>query len=299
MDGIRDEYTGGEPLNEESVYTPDAKKVAPYTLHDDECLDDEFLYVETDHLITEDDEPVDNVFSEKQQRLLVEPLYTGVSLWNTPPERTFIACCNVGIFAANQNPAIVPDALLSVNVSNRRTMDFGKIWSYFAWYFGKLPDVVIEIVSNRKGGEMERKVREYARLHIPYYVVFDPFGELRGETLVLHELYRGVYKPVSDFWFEELNIGLRLWEGEYEDIQDRWLRWCDARGNVIPTGVELSAQERSRADEAVSRADEAVSRADEAVSRASELDSELQAERERSARLAEQLRALGINPDAQ
>ena len=33
-------------------------------------------------LVTEDGEPVDNVFSEKQQRLLTEPLY---SSWTPPP----------------------------------------------------------------------------------------------------------------------------------------------------------------------------------------------------------------------
>jgi len=38
------------------------------------------------HLITEDDEPLDHFFSEKQQRLLVEPLY---SFWK--PGRPFIA----------------------------------------------------------------------------------------------------------------------------------------------------------------------------------------------------------------
>ena len=32
------------------------------------------------HIITEDDEPVDNLPSEKKQRLLVEPLYTSTRL---------------------------------------------------------------------------------------------------------------------------------------------------------------------------------------------------------------------------
>ena len=41
----------------------------------------ELPVVETAHLITEDDEPVDNLFSEKQQRLLTESLYTS---WDGP-----------------------------------------------------------------------------------------------------------------------------------------------------------------------------------------------------------------------
>jgi hypothetical protein len=38
--------------------------------------------VEVDEIVTEDEAPVDNIFSEKQQRLLAEPLY---SSW-TPPQ---------------------------------------------------------------------------------------------------------------------------------------------------------------------------------------------------------------------
>ena len=34
------------------------------------------LHPDVEHLVTEDDTPVDNVFSEKQQRLLTEPLYS-------------------------------------------------------------------------------------------------------------------------------------------------------------------------------------------------------------------------------
>ena len=43
-----------------------------------------------DHLITEDDEPVDNIFSEKQQRLLTDPLF---SSWSGAQEgkRDFVA----------------------------------------------------------------------------------------------------------------------------------------------------------------------------------------------------------------
>jgi len=55
-----------------------------------------------ENLITEDDEPVDNIPSAKQQRLLVTPLY---DCWTPPPseeapgeERKFLADANIGIF---------------------------------------------------------------------------------------------------------------------------------------------------------------------------------------------------------
>ncbi|MCU0391602.1 MAG: hypothetical protein MUE81_10835, partial [Thermoflexibacter sp.] len=47
-----------------------------------------------EHLVTEDDTPVDNIFSEKQQRLLVDTLFSE----NPFGERPFIASANVGIY---------------------------------------------------------------------------------------------------------------------------------------------------------------------------------------------------------
>mgnify|MGYP002783591024 FL=1 len=120
---------------------------------------------------------------------------------------------------------------------------------------------MIEIVSNRKGGEKARKFQEYARQHIPYYAVFDPTQKLRGE--ILHfALHQSSYRPLNDFWMEDIHLGLRLWEGTYEGTKATWLRWCDDRENLIPTTAESRDNEKSRAD-----------------------------------RLAEKLRELGINPD--
>ena len=50
---------------------------APST-RDAEDLPEEFL-PDIDDLVTEDDIPVDNIFSEKQQRLLTEPLYSSMA----------------------------------------------------------------------------------------------------------------------------------------------------------------------------------------------------------------------------
>src|SRR6478735_1218222 len=65
----------------------------------------------TDHLITEDGQPVDGFYSERQMRLLAESL---TASWK--PGRPFIVGANVGIFYTIENPAIVPDLFLSVDV---------------------------------------------------------------------------------------------------------------------------------------------------------------------------------------
>ena len=67
-----------------------------------------------DDLVTEDDTPVDNFPSAKQQRLLVESLY---SSWAGPGEgRTFLADANVGLFYTVHQPPLVPDFFLSLDV---------------------------------------------------------------------------------------------------------------------------------------------------------------------------------------
>jgi Uma2 family endonuclease len=258
---------------------------------------DEWHLPDLDTIITEDDEPVDNVFSAKQQRMLVETLYNNVALWN-PDSVPFLADANVGVFISPTEPPLVPDAFLSLRIKSPETFDYNKIRAYFVWVFAKTPDVVVEIISNRKGGEKHRKMTEYAALHIPYYAVFDPFSIFREETpLQLYRLNGTGYKPLNDFWMEDIGLGLRLWTGEYEGNTAEWLRWCDERGNVLPTGKERGDAEKLRAEEEKSRAEAEKLRAEEEKSRAEAEKLRADNAESRAAQLAAQLRALGITPE--
>ena len=134
--------------------------------------------VDIESLVTEDDTPVDNMPSEKQQRLLTEPLYTS---WAGPGAgRTFLAAANVGVFPEPRNPAIVPDMFLSLDVQVAENWWDKAHRSYFVSVFGKPPDLVVEIVSNREGDEVGRKRRRYARMGVGYYVIYDPFASCDG-----------------------------------------------------------------------------------------------------------------------
>ena len=105
------------------------------------------------NLITEDDTPVDNLFSEKQMRLLTESIHTS---WH--PDFPFVAMANVGVYVALNRPAIVPDVLVTTEVEPMQDSMKKDHRCYFTWmYGGKVPDVVIEIVSNKKGGELTSK----------------------------------------------------------------------------------------------------------------------------------------------
>ena len=253
-----------------------------------QLLNDEEIVTELDisHLAIEDDIPVDNFQSEEQQRLLVEPLYSSKAL-----PVPFLAAANVGLFYKLKGDPIVPDVLLSLGV--QRSDDFFQRQnrSYFVWEFGKVPEVGIEIVSNQEGDELtlSKKSRQkgkttikkniYAQIGVRYYVVFDPLKQIQGKDEMDEALLRvwsiapsgyieltpaqGIAEIGQSVWLDAVGIGLTLWEGQFEEEVTRlWLRWCDRDGQVILTGAE-------RADGAESKAQ----------------------------RLAERLRAMGVDPD--
>ena len=204
-------------------------------------------------LVTEDDTPVDNMPSEKQQRLLTEPLY---SSWpGLGAGRPFLAAANVGVFHQVRNPAIVPDVFLSLDVQVAENWWRKEHRSYFVWEFGKPPDLVVEIVSNREGREAGSKKDTYARMRVSYYVIHDPLGRVMPDVLTIYGLHEGGYERQETARFPSLKLGLTLWEGVFEGVPSTWLRWTDERGALIPTGREraeqvehLLAQERQRAD---------------------------------------------------
>ena len=222
-----------------------------------------------EHLVTEDDTPVDNLFSEKQQRLLTEPLYAS---WPGPGQgRPFLAMANVGLFYAVEQPPFVPDMLLSLDVCCP-----AKLWpksnrSYFMWEYGKPPDVIVEIVSNRRGGEDTDKLKGYAQIRVPYYAIFDPECMLSDEVLRVFELQRFHYQPLDDpMQLPGVGLGLQQWHGVFEDHDNTWLRWVDANGLLIATGAERAENAEQRAENAEQLA----------------------------GKLAEQLRQLGAEPEA-
>jgi len=257
---------------------------------------------EIEALITEDDTPADNFASEKQQRLLTEPLY---SAWTGPGEgRPFLAAANVGVFAETRVPTIVPDVFLSLDVCVPKDWWVKLHRSYFIQEYGKPPDLVLEIVSNNEGGEPTEKRQKYAWMRVPYYVIYDPARQVMEEVLTVYRLHALQYEIQKSTWFPELNLGLALWEGEFEDRTDHWLRWTDAQGVVIPTGKEQAKQERlhaewerQRANQANRRAEEADQRAEQERLRAEQAEQRAEQERLRAEHLAALLRQAGMEPE--
>ncbi len=255
-----------------------------------------------DHIITEDGQPVDNVYSEKQQRLLTEPLY---SSWH--PGRMFVAMSNVGLFFAIKQSPYVPDMMLSMDVKTPEDLAPKENRSYFVWEYGKPPEVVIEVVSNKIGGEDTEKLAGYARLGIAYYVVHDPFKMLGDSLLRVYQLVGARYElqPHEPRWLASIELGLTLWQGKYEDCQDLWLRWTDSTGKLIPTGAELAHQQTILAQQQTILAQQQTILAQQQTILAQEKtllaeQQSLLAEqlKQQNEAMAAQLRRLGHTPDA-
>ncbi len=235
------------------------------------------------HIITEDDEPVDNIFSEKHQRLLAGALNCS---WK--PGRPFVAFANVGLFYGLYLPPIVPDMFLSMDVQLAKNIWEKKNRFYFTWEFGKPPEIVVEVVSNKKGGEDSAKMGKYEHARVSYYIIFDPQCLVQKEKLRVSELTTRGYIPKVGWRFAELELGIKIWDGVYEGMQAQWLRWCDSDGNLIPTGKELAETAKVKADAATENAEAAEQKAKDEHRRAEMAEKQ-------AARLAEKLRSMGID----
>ncbi|MBD6615151.1 Uma2 family endonuclease [Komarekiella sp. 'clone 1'] len=217
---------------------------------------DDYYVPDANQLITEDDTPVDNFASAKQQRLLVGSLYSSIQ------QQTFLAEANVGVYYTDLQPPIVPDVFLSLDVQLPQNWWEKQNRCYMVWRFGKPPEVVIEIVSNKEGDELGKKQKIYEQMRASYYIVYDPNQQLGEQVIRVYELRGMRYFETSETWLEQVGLGVTLWQGEFEGRQDVWLRWCYQDENVLPTGDERAQQAEQRAQ-----------------------------------LLAERLRAMGVDPD--
>jgi Uma2 family endonuclease len=160
--------------------------------------------------------------------------------------------------------------------------------SYVVWQEGVNPFLVIELLSpGTESEDLGQTLREINQpptkwqvyeqiLRIPYYIVFDRYqNQLRGFRLVATH-YEEIGISEGRLWFEDIELGIGVWQGSYQGIEGLWLRWYDSFGNWIAIADERVEQERQRAERERQRAEQ---------------------ERQRAERMAARLRELEIDPD--
>ncbi|NJK59346.1 MAG: Uma2 family endonuclease [Oscillatoriales cyanobacterium SM2_1_8] len=237
-----------------------------------------------------DETPVDNQLQDDLPQLLKEILRR---IWAERNDWFFAV--DMGLYYHPHQPAIVPDALLSVGVPHLKEEN-GRL-SYVVWEEGKFPDLVLEVVSQNYNGEYEEKLHQYQELGILYYAVCNPLvGRGRRhrdrEFLEVYELGDGVYRRRAGhpIWLPTLGLGLGYAERAVGRWQRRWLYWYDEQGERYPTDSELRLQEqwqRLLAEKQTQRETQQRLLAEE---QAQQAISEL-------ARLRDRLRDLGFDPD--
>jgi Uma2 family endonuclease len=173
-----------------------------------------------------------------------------------------------------------PDFFVAKNTAKRPRR------SWVVWQEdGKYPDIIIELLSDSTANvdRQEKKTLYQNRFRTPEYFWFSPEDlELAGFRLSGAE-----YQPIL------MNGSGLLWSdvlGLYLGIYQNQLRYFSPEGELIPTPEEAALQAQTLAETEHQRAETERQRAQTERQRA-------ETEHQRAERLAEQLRALGINPD--
>ena len=184
----------------------------------------------------------------------------------------------MGLFSKPDNESVVvPDFLLSVGVEPREVSGEKENRSYFVWLYGQAPSLVVEVVSNKVGGELDRKLEVYQRIGVAYYAVHDPFHHLGKRELRLFQLAGGRYVEMADpFKMPELGLGFTFWEGRFLDVEARWLRFVNEKGELLLTGQEARERAEFEASQAQDYVKQAEAKAAQALSRAREAEVELE-----------------------
>ncbi len=252
-----------------------------------------------DDLPESDETPVDSEIQETLPNLLkfiLAAIFADRSDW-------FFGI-DMGVYYNPDVPAIVPDAFLSVGVETMKSEALRS--SYVLWEEkGVIPQLALEVVSQTYRGEYTTKKDLYEDLGVLYYIVYNPIRK-RKPSLEIYRLINGKYLPVigSPVWMPEIGLGIGKEKHTYHGRHREWLFWYDENGKRYPTPQEIIDQAKQEADlfkqqakDDRQQAKQDKQQAKDDRQRAREIDRQLQSEQDRSQRLSDRLRELGINPD--
>jgi Uma2 family endonuclease len=211
-----------------------------------------------------DETPVDNELQE-----LIPGLLKAILLMLWEDRMDWLFAIDMGLYIDPDQPPIVPDAFLSLGVE--RCYDEELRPSYVLWDEQIVPSLAIEIVSPTYRNEYTTKLERYAAIGVLYYIIYSS-RRRRKPKLEVHKLINGVYQlqSGSPVWMPEIGLGIGYERGNYAGVTREWLYWYDETGRRYPTPNERVQQEAQRA----------------AISE------------QRVEQLAQQLRKLGVDPDA-
>ncbi len=177
--------------------------------------------------------------------------------------------------------------------------------SYTPHTEGAIPQVVMEFLSATYGEEysMESTDEHVGKwyfyeqvIQVPTYVIFRP----DTGRIEVYALKDGHYKIQSAdgngrYWIAGLDLCLGLWQGSHEERTGYWLRWWNARGELLLWSEERTEQERQRAEQERQRAEQEQQRAEQEQKRAEQERQEKELAQQQVELLRERLRQLGLD----
>jgi Uma2 family endonuclease len=187
-----------------------------------------------------------------------------------------------------------PDYFLVIGASASESIADSRL-SYVMWQEGVAPFLMVELLSPgteaedlgqtlRVLGKPPTKWQVYEQiLRVPYYAIFDRYSNQFRMFSLQATKYVELTIENQKYWFEEIELGLGIWNGSYQGMEGQWLRWFDRAGNWILTNQEEKLQANQRADQARQEANQAKQETDQ--------------ERRKAEILLSRLRELGINVD--
>ena len=219
---------------------------------------------------------VENFLEHPQSILLTQTIWP--LLQQRHPDGQFCVGQDSGIYWRDVDPPLrgckAPDWFFVPHVPPMPEGDYRR--SYVLWEEGIAPLIIVEFVSGDGSEERDRtfgtgKFWVYEQgIRAPYYAIY----EVDPGRVEVYRLLGEHYEPVAanergHYPIAPLGLELGIWLGRFLNYEVPWLRWWDAQGQLLPTAEERAeaAEERAEAAE------------------------------QRSLRLAERLRAAGIDPD--
>ena len=233
----------------------------------------------------EDGEIVENQFEYHQNRLLSDVLDPVLGALH--PDGQFCNAADSGIYWRITNPplkgCLAPDWFYIPNVPPS-IVDGVCRRSYLIWQEHQRPLLVTEWVSGT-GKEEHDRTPETGKFWVyengicaGFYVIFDHWhGKLEVFQRIDGKLQPVVPNERGHYPIPPLGVELGIWRGTFVRVNGDWLRAWDLNGKLLPNKEEQLAIGEQRTEQEKQRAEQ---------------------EKQRAEKLAAQLRALGLEPDA-
>ena len=232
----------------------------------------------------EDGVPKETFLEHPQAMLLSETIRP--VLRELHPDGQFIIGNDSGIYWRMADPplkgAVAPDWFYIPHVPPK--IDGKGRRSYVMWQEMERPALVIEFSSRDGSAERDRtpntgKFWIYERkIEATYYAIY----EVEKAFVEVYRLELGRYRKMEPnqrghYPIPEIGIDLGIWRGLYTNVEFAWLRAWDVDGELLQTWEEKDQIPRRQSEIEWLRAEQ---------------------EKQRADKLAVQLKAMGIDPDA-